>query len=89
VAVQEHAVDPFDHRGGGRVGRQGVQARAQAGLGGVGMRPGVDQAVAVGWAAAEEAAVQGGLGAMAARPRVLTRIRSLLDMLPNRVIARS
>jgi hypothetical protein len=40
-----------------------MQPPAKGGLGGVGMEAGVDQPVAVGWPAAQEAPLGGGLGA--------------------------
>jgi hypothetical protein len=49
--------------GGHGIGRKGVQARAKAGLGGIGMLGGVHQPVAIGGPTAEIAALQGGLGA--------------------------
>ena len=54
--------DPPDHPGGAGVGFQLVQALAVGGLGRVGVRPGVGEPVAVGRPAAEEPALQRGLG---------------------------
>jgi hypothetical protein len=39
-----------------------MQAHAEAGFGGIGVRSGVGDAVAVGWPAAKVAALDGGLG---------------------------
>ncbi|UGQ10551.1 hypothetical protein LO772_27450 [Yinghuangia sp. ASG 101] len=54
--------DPVYHGGGDGVGFEAVQASAVGGLGGVGVRPGVGEAVAVGRASAEVAAFDLGLG---------------------------
>ena len=62
VAGEELGEDPLDHDGGWLVAGEDVQALAVGGLGRVGVRPGVDQLVAVGRPAAEEAAFDLGLG---------------------------
>ena len=62
VPGEEHAEDPLDHPGGRVVDVQDVQSLAVGGLGRVGVRPGVDQLVAVGRPAAEVAAFEVRLG---------------------------
>jgi hypothetical protein len=60
--LEELGVDAPHDRCGDRVGLQDMQAHAEAGLGGIGVRSGVGDAVAVGWPAAKVAALDGGLG---------------------------
>jgi hypothetical protein len=62
VAVQALSEDPPDMVCGGGVGFQTLQPAAPPGMRGVGMWAGVGQAVAVGWAAAQVAALLLGLG---------------------------
>jgi len=62
AAVQVFLEDPFHDGRGKRVGLQPVQPAAKGGLAGMGMGAGVHQPIAVGWSAAEEAPLGGGLG---------------------------
>jgi hypothetical protein len=55
VSGEEQLEDVGHDLGGGRVGLQPVQAGADGGLGGVGVGAGVDQPIAVGWSATQEA----------------------------------
>nr|WP_229697246.1 hypothetical protein [Streptomyces lasiicapitis] len=62
VSAKVVAEDPLHHGAGGRVDLQAVGAAALGGLGRVRVRTGVREAVAVGRAAAQEPALQSGLG---------------------------
>jgi hypothetical protein len=61
MPAEELGKDPLHHDSGRFVDGQGVQPLAVSGLGRVGVRPGVDEYVAVGWPAAEVASFELGL----------------------------
>jgi hypothetical protein len=61
LAGQVRGEDPAGDGSGLWVGFEAVQALAVGGLARVGMRAGVDKPVPIGWASAEEAALDGDL----------------------------
>jgi HAD superfamily hydrolase (TIGR01509 family) len=65
VPVKEQLEDPLDHWRGDRVGFELVEAGAEVGFAGVGVRSGVGELVAVGWPAAEEAPLDVASGRLA------------------------